>query len=366
MEGTNGRAVGVACKAEDTSKLTDDDIEQLKSVPGVWEAYHGAAKMVLKVCKVIGKKTCISKEAITEFQNAPLSVKQQLEHLERDHVKNWEDLLESVLVNSQDDAILPDPRDANPEPADPDGPPKPPVELDLTKFESEKELSQKVKIVTRIKCTSDRYLLLFEDAEGCIYALCTEQNHVVKKGTKLGGVGAGKMMPENLTLGTGVVPLELESDKTWVEVAQDATDEADDISAGKLRTGSLYMVAKELIKQTAGKPVSLTSVGKLIPREAASSKKHGFDFEHTKGSAGYKPLDYVVKMDSKTDKTKTVGNMFKCLANRKGVAGPVQWMFRFHFNAVSGKLVPAKPFLIIAQDVSLTKGAPVKIAWPIQ
>ena len=359
----NGRPVAVECKAEDTNKLTEDDISQLKHIPGVWEAYHGAGKMCLKVCTVIGKKACVYNNFFGEFQNALLSIKQHLENLERDHVKNWEDLLEPVLVH---DNVLPDPRDADPEPEDPAGQPKPPVELDLTNFESEKDLSQKVKIVTRLKCNSDKYLVLLEDVEGCIYALCTEQDHVVKKGTKLGGVGSGKMMSENLTLGTGVVPLELESDKTWVEVAQNATDETDDISAGKLRTGSLYMVAKELIKQTAGKPVSLASVGRLIPREAAGSNKHGFNFENPKGSAGYKPLDYVVRMDAKADKTKSAGNMFKCLANRKGVAGPVQWMFRFHFNAVTGKLVPAKPFLISAQDVSLTKDKPVKIAWPIR
>jgi hypothetical protein len=163
---TNGRPFGTERKAEDVNKLTDDDLDELKKIPGVWEAYHGASKMVLKVCTIIGKKACISREVIAEFQNAPLSIKHQLECLEKDHVKNWEDLLEPVL-QSGDEGVLKDPREATADPeAPPPGPELPPIQLDLTKFESEQELKQKVKIGTKLKCNSDKYLWLLEDSEG--------------------------------------------------------------------------------------------------------------------------------------------------------------------------------------------------------
>jgi hypothetical protein len=365
--GIDGQIIGVDCVAEDTNQLGDADIEKLKHLPGVYEAYQGVNKMPLKVCTVLGKKAGISKQALAEFQNAPPSIKQMLDVLEKDHTTKWEDMLDSFLTAEIEGMV--DPR--NPEQPPTDGPnqalpggPHPSIGLDLPTFASEKELSAKVKVVARVKCNGDKFLTLFEDDNSCFYMLCSEQDHVVKKGTKLGSPGSGKMLPQNLSLELGVIPFHVESDKTWVEVTQTAIE--DDETAAKLKTGSLYMVAKDLIKQTAGKTISIPSVGKLLSRDAAHSQKHGFDFEHPKGTVGHKPIEYVLKADAanKPDKVKSAGNLFKALAHRKGVSGPVEWMFRCHFNSVLGKLTPTKPFLINSQDITLSKGVPMKVAWP--
>jgi hypothetical protein len=352
----DGREVGVECVADDINKLTEEDLEKLKLIPGAYEAHQGVKKVNLLVCALVGKKACISKQALAEFQNAPPSVAQKLQTLEKSHANDWEDMLGSLLDESE---ALADPREDEPL----DG--IPPV-TDLPKFESEAALTSKVEIIARVKCNSDKFLTLLEDSNHCIYGLCADQDHVVKRGTKLGAVGSGKLVPQNLTLEAGVVPFELESDKSWVEVSLSTVD--DDETTARVKTGSLYMVAKELVKQTAGQPISIISVGKLISRDSTQSHRHGFDFEHPKGSVDYKPFDYAVKADgaSKSDNAKSAGNIFKGLANRNGMAGAVEWMFRFHFNQVTAKLIPTKPFAVTSQDINMVKGVPVKLAWPKQ
>ncbi|CAJ1328204.1 unnamed protein product [Effrenium voratum] len=94
------------------------------------------------------------------------------------------------------------------------------------------------------------------------------ENIVLKKGTRIAGPGGGKLQQA----ATEGLPFELKSDKDLMEVSTSTADTED--SNSKLKKGTFYMIAKDLLKATAaqkpllivnrdlkleaGKPVKLT------------------------------------------------------------------------------------------------------------
>ena len=87
---------------------------------------------------------------------------------------------------------------------------------------------------------------------------------------RLGGCGSGKMSQGK----DGVhfqMPL---GDKTWIEVACGGSDE-DDVS--KFKTGTMYMMCKELSKSLT---CPLTMTGFKVEPKADASQGHGFSLTH--------------------------------------------------------------------------------------
>jgi hypothetical protein len=199
-----------------------------------------------------------------------------------------------------------------------------------------------------------------EDSNHCVYALSETRDYVVRMGTKLGSVGPGNLLDDWPQLAeTCVVPLELDSDRKWVAVFAFY-----DGCKSQMRHGSLYAVAKGLMKLTKGMSISIQPVGRLISRLASESHVHGFDFEHPMGSDGYQWNRKAYVMLRNEIGARSSENLFRGLANRNGLAGCVDWMYLYTFNHVNGKLIATKPLVVTTEDVHLKMGVPLKIAWP--
>ena len=347
-----GDEVGVETLAWVCNQLLDEDLERLKVIPGAYESYLKFNNMKLEVCTVVDQKVSISKHALATFQDAPPSVKERLVSLETDHTHTWEDAL-GIFKYDTSTVVLLDPRSPVPEVTNSTAsyPILPRLDVFL----------QNVHIIARVKCLSDTLLTLMEDSDHCVYALSETMDYVVERGTTLGSAGPGTLVDDTPDLVTTcVVPLELDSDRKWVGVFTFDQDS----NKTRLRRGSLYAVAKELMKQTKGMPISIQPVGRLISRLASESHLHGFDFEHPIGSDGYQRNVYVLHNNDGDTSVKNSDTLFRGLANRKGIAGCVDWMYLYTFNHVNGKLTAARPVVIATEDICLKMGVPLKIAWP--
>ena len=81
----------------------------LKEVPGAWEAWKGLSSLGLQVCTVRGTKIIIRPEQLAAFQHAPLSVSEEVQCLEREHL-NYEDLLAFLATDTTPNPTNDDPR----------------------------------------------------------------------------------------------------------------------------------------------------------------------------------------------------------------------------------------------------------------
>ena len=158
-----------------TSKaLNEDDIERLKSVPGVYEAYKGAQSLSFKVCTVSGSDIIISPTALAEFGTAPPSVKADLEELVAHHGRSFAEMLKGrshVAPAERGGQVgVDDPRvDATDE-----TPPSSTVAEELPSIESEQALRTSHVITVDCKSFDEKKVVLLISNKGDVFLCCKD------------------------------------------------------------------------------------------------------------------------------------------------------------------------------------------------
>ena len=159
--------------------LSEDDIEQLKGVPGVYEAYKGAQNLSFKVCAVSGSDIIISPTALAEFSAAPPSVKADLEELVAHHGRSYAEMLKGRLTPlphvapaergggqvGMDDPRV-DPTDETPLPST--------VAEELPSIESEQALRTSHVITVDCKSFDEKKVILLISNKGDVFLCCKD------------------------------------------------------------------------------------------------------------------------------------------------------------------------------------------------
>ena len=209
----------------DVTILDEVDKGYLKGVAGAWEAYEGtrAWENKLRVCNLIGSQVSLTASVKTDFSHAPPSIKAKFDELEKKHGDEYGSILVGKLTAVPGAAPggvgNPDPRPVGVNTGTQEGGErgsegsgdKPVV---LFGPESEATLRSQYKIA--IDCKSfDHRSVGFLMAENGHCFLLTKDDLILKKGTKLAGVGAGRMTQD---AGDRVLPLKFpEGDRTMLE-----------------------------------------------------------------------------------------------------------------------------------------------------
>lgn len=333
------------------STVPEPDEALLKQTPGVFEAWKGLSNLELKVCTVAGAKIVVSPEKVAEFQHAPLSISEEVRHLEQNHSKNFEDLLSYMASGTSAAAPADDPRDTPT--------PKEEAKNDFPTFESLAALQGHAPGLIEIQAMGDKHVtLLKDDTRREVWLIAKNDDHIVAKNTLIGGYGGGQLYPRKQDR-TDVVPWRLpKGDKTWIQMG--GTDEGDG-KQPKPKSGSLYMLAKPLEKKAAqnGHGLSLTSYGKLKAEGKAGG--HSFAFEFADGDPKHVAQDYVLSNSPNTKPSS--GNLFANFATREGWGGILIDMWRLAYDGVRHALHARKPFIITSEVLHLKKGVPVKVMW---
>ena len=317
---------------------------------GAWEAYEGtrAWESKLKCCYIAGAEVRMTPQCLAEFSQAPPSVRDQLQTLERQRLENYSRLLQGKIAGAP--APHTDPR---PGPEDPNNG-VPVVAVELAGPESEAQLRQTVKIILDVKCFDCRAisLLVAEDGNAWLLFGTKEQAQVIAKGTTLAGVGAGKVAKLDETDASGFVPVAFpKQDKTAIEAA---LSDVDAESEAKLKKGTFYVVAKEVLKAHPADKLYVTGHDVTI-RPATEGQTHGFDIVKQADTWGFQVKDKQVA-------NWTPGNAAKQIVDKKlGLHNAVGWLWRFAFEKVHSKLTAKKPFLVLLEDIKMQPGKPVKI-----
>jgi hypothetical protein len=346
------------------------DQEKLKELPGCYEAWKGITKLddTLKVCKLQAKKFAIAPELLAEFQSAPAPVAEALRALQEEHENSCADLLAHLVEDPNKHADEEDPRvtasEADPKEDDEAGRPSP----SLAVWESEEALRKEVTVVSEAKASGDRNVLMLRDDKHNVYLLAREQ-HLLKKHTILGSVGAGKMQDtkSDSQNKAKIIPFRLEEgDRSVVALIKSATNPEDgDDTTGNQSVGTVYTTVKGLEKTCGGKPISITSYGKIQPGTQGLGK-HGYNFEFGDSDKAFKSIEYVLKdIGDKAEKVSS-GNFFRALvgeAQAKHLKGYLLLLWRVQFLSVHSRLAVRKPHFCITQQVTLEKNKPVKVAW---
>ena len=212
-----------------------------------------------------------------------------------------------------------------------------------------------------MKSFDDKAVTILEDDHAVFYVVAKEDNHILKRTTRLGSVGFGKLLLAEAGAQTEIVPFNLPNgDKTVIEVQLTNTGEEGEAKEGaKFKRGSLYMIMKELHKLNGMQDVTITSYGKVSPvRGNGPGGKHGF---HLNTPPPEQEFHYLLK--GRPDAKQSSGNVFRKLATKGPLSAGVAWMWRFQWSEVHSKLTARKPFLVVQKDLKLEKNRPVKLAW---
>ena len=173
---------------------------------------------------------------IAEFSHAPPSVKEVLDQIQKKHNEHFASILQGKIAQSAVGQTTEDPRPASS--ADPD--PSPASGVELAGPENETALRQNEKIICDVKCFDNRALTVLVAESGHAWLLLSnkEQPTIVKRGTKIAGVGSGKM--STLEDGKpGVVVQFPDQDKTLVEAV--VSGQSDEDNEARVKKGSLYV-----------------------------------------------------------------------------------------------------------------------------
>jgi hypothetical protein len=176
---------------------------------------------------------------------------------------------------------------------------------------------------------------------------------------------AGGHLAEHDPDKTHVVPWALpEGDKSWIQLAtakdDDDEEKLENNKEGQMKfiSGTLYAIARDMEKKNAGKSITMTTFGKLIPTGTPGSHSYGFTWPA--GHAKHKPKEYIP--NTKGGK-KSSGNVFQSMATREGILGPAITAWRMKWDPIGHNLLVKKPMVVTRQKLELKQGKPVKIAW---
>ena len=167
--------------------------EVLQQVPGALAAWKGMSALDLefKVCTVNGPKVAISPNKLAEFQNAPVSIQEEVRRIEEEH-KSYEDLLSFMATKSAPPMDPNDPRGE--EGADP----KP--QEDLITFESEAALKTHVPDLVESTAQNDKHITMLKDPKRReVFFVSRQDDHIIQPLTILGGYGSGVLVSRKAT-----------------------------------------------------------------------------------------------------------------------------------------------------------------------
>ena len=327
----------------------------LKETPGAYEAWKGLSALDLKVCVVRGPKIVIAPEKLADFQHAPLSISEEVRQLEMKH-QEYEDLL----------AFMAAPMDASPsvtekDPRDGAGPEPPTAEsVDYVTMESLAALEAFAPGLIENQSAGDKHVTMYKDERRKeVWLLSKNDDHIIPKGTHLGGFGSGQMSARKAER-IDCVPWTLpEGDKTYVQLAASEDGEA----KTKPKVGTFYIMVRPLEKSASKKasPLILTSYGKVEAKGTAG--KHGYGFEFPDGHPKHNAQDYILSTAKPGAKACNSGNFFASLAVRDGWAGACSVMWRLTHDPVRHNLHARKPLTITKESIALKKGVPMKVLW---
>lgn len=166
---------------------------------------------------------------------------------------------------------------------------------------------------------------------------------MLKSGFKLGSVGSGKVIEMSDT-SKGVRLSFPHGDRTLMEIATGTSQDDNNESTARTKSGSVYTLMKELSKSCMS-PLQMT----------------GYHVEATTGSGGGGGATHGYKLtaDGKTwgfemkDKdvtSYTSGNIMKGFAQKLDTVklmSCVQWQWKFTVDTVHNKLTARKPFVSV-------------------
>ena len=200
----------------DVTVLSEEDKAHLKTVPGAWEAYQGttAWQSKLRACSLAGTQVTLLQTVKADFAHAPPSIKQKFEAVEKAHNEQYGSILKGKITLSNSggggSGTNEDPR-PNPGQTGEDAPPE---TLVLPGPETEAVLRQQFKIIADVKTFDHRGVaLLVADSGHCF--IVSKEDTILRKGTKLGGLGGGRTTQEK---GDRSLKMELpDGDRTLIE-----------------------------------------------------------------------------------------------------------------------------------------------------
>ena len=170
--------------------------------------------MDLKVCVVRGSRLIISPEKVAEFQHASLSISEEVRRLEAAH-HEYEDRLgfmASAITFSEPQV---DPRPVN----DNDNTSKADSAAYVT-MESLAALEAFAPGLLENQCASDKRVCMYNDEKRQeVWLLSKGDNHIMPKGSIMGGYGGGHMSARKADRFDGVPWCLPDGDKTYVQVA---------------------------------------------------------------------------------------------------------------------------------------------------
>ena len=215
--------------------------EVLKEIPGALEAWKGLSALDLKVCVVRGPKIIISPEKLATFQHAPLSISEEVRALEVKH-KDFEDRLSFMASPAgpvKDPAT--DPREEpNPEGGAPE---------DLPTMDSLAALEAHAPGLLQNQSAGDKHVtMLKDDRRREVWLLSKHSDHILPKGTILGGFGSGQMTARKPERADCVPWCLVDGDKAYVQLT--SSEEND---TKKAKVGTFYIVARPLEKSASQK-----------------------------------------------------------------------------------------------------------------
>ena len=338
--------------------LDENDKNYLRSIPGAMEAWEGTRtwEAKLRVCGISGTQVKILPTIAAEYAHAPPSVKELLQQIEKKHNEEYADILKSKLAEVSGNA--PQPPQDDPRPSDTKGDDTGPggdatAAIELTGPESDSVLRQQQKIVGDVKLFDNRTISFLVSEEGHAWLQLNRKENaaVLKKGTKIAGLGGGKV--QQLQADMKGVPLEFPlQDKTLIEASLAGQSED---SNEKVRKGSFYVVAKEFLRQFPSETLNVTGHDVKI-RQPSQTDTHGFDL--CRKTSGY----WAFVLKDKAVTRYSSGNAAKQIIDRGVQLHPaLGWLWRFQYEKVHSKLTAKKAFLVLLQDLKLTPGRPCKV-----
>ena len=204
-------------------------------------------------------------------------------------------------------------------------------------------------------------MILLRTNDDAVWAVNRVKDHVISANTVLGGVGGGKLVA---TSGGSGVPFRLPKGDKTIVIGQGANED-DENEHASTKVVSLYTLVRQVQKAAGGKTYSLTSYGKLAPRQdTLGSHGYSFEAEPKDGAADndkFKSMSFQPRI--KDDPKFQPANVFKVFACERSLQGPVAWAWRLQEDKIHAKLCARKPFATTTRSIELKKGQPAKIAW---
>ena len=298
------------CSTPPLCQVPDPTEQELKVVPGAWEAWNGMHRLSLRVCEVRGARVQPKEHRVAEFQSAPLAIAEALRSLNEAHTAKFADIL-SHMAHAPEGMVTVPPIDADPR----TGQEEPEVTLtDLEEHDSEEALRALITISAEVKSQGDRQVTMLR-SEQDIYLVARGADHTLAKHCILGSFGGGDMQPVHERSSTVGIPFDVASkgDKTvMVLKAAEEDGEGDGKDAkNKIEVGTLYSIVRGLQERTAGKEIKLTGHGRLL--QTGSIGQHGYAVEHTANSQHHQAHVFVPRTGKAPGKA-TAGNIFLPMA----------------------------------------------------